>query len=66
MTQKEHHMLCLGVLSEIHRKHNLMMSETWITKEDLDAIDQAIESAEKVLNLPISVEQLRKGLPIEK
>ncbi len=65
MTQKEHHMLTLGVLAGIHRKHNMTSDETWLSKEDATAIEHIVESAENI-GLPVSVEQLRKGLPIGK
>lgn len=64
MTKPQHHMLCLGVLADLHRKHNNLGSETWLEDVDLIVIQQAVESAEKLLKMPVSVERLRKGLPI--
>lgn len=62
MKASDHHLLCLGVLADLYRKHKNTDEETWLSDDDLTAIDEAVESAEEIL--PVSVERLRQGLPI--
>lgn len=57
-------MRALELLAEIHRKHHNTESPVWIGPEDLRAIEEAVESAEKELEFPVSVKRLRDGLPI--
>lgn len=53
MTERDHHLLCLGVMAGIWREEN-------ICQRNKLAIEQAVESAQD-LGLPVSVERLRNG-----
>lgn len=64
MTTKEHHLLCLGALANLYLKSKNFDQETWLDKDDLAVIEQAVESAEKELKMPVSLERLKNGCGI--
>lgn len=63
MTTQQHHFLCLGVLAKLYIEAKDRHSFTDLSGMDMQAIEEAVESAEK-LGLPVRLENLRAGLPL--
>lgn len=63
LTKTDHHLLCLGVLADVYRVSKTRYAFGDLPMEQKIAIEQAVESAEK-LGLPVSLKRLLAHQPI--